>query len=213
MQQSQPFRPSSLHPREGNPLKHSLRKSKKNSPMSFCRRAGRTTTPPPPPPQRTPKRGAKQRGGGKTSRGEPPTENSFRPPPSPRYVPPPPNATSPTKSLTNFQNFPRATPSKTVFGGSPKWFPTGHPCEVLPPPPLFCPPPPFGSAQPAPSSLRSFVEASRAATQQNVVLRGCRCGTLGHSCEAAGTCRIAHSIRWPRPSFFSMHAMQRIGEG
>ena len=85
-------------------------------------------------------------GGGKTSRGEPPRKTVSDPPPSPRYVPSPPNVISLIKSLTNTQNFPQVTPSKTVFGGSPKMvFLTGHLCEVLPPPRCFAPP--FGSAQ------------------------------------------------------------------
>ena len=69
--------------------------------------------------QRKPKGGGKTAGGGKTSRGE---------------------SLSLTKSLTNSQNFPQVTPSKTVLGGSPKIVSDEPSLRGFAPPPLFCPP-------------------------------------------------------------------------
>ena len=96
--------------------------------------------------QRTPKGGGGKQpgGGGKTSRGEHPRKTvSDPPPPHLGTCPPPPNPISLIKSLTNSQDFPQVTPSKTVLGGLQEWFPTGHPCEVLPPPPPAVLPPPL----------------------------------------------------------------------
>ena len=77
----------------------------------------------------------RQGGGGKTAGGgwenlsrRPPMENSFRPP----------SPISLMKSLTNSQNFPQATPSKTVFGGSPKMAFKGPSSRGFASPPLFC---------------------------------------------------------------------------
>ena len=86
--------------------------------------------------------GAKQRGGGGQNLSRrTPTENSFRPTlTSVRPPPPPPNAIPLKKSFTNSQNFPQVSPSKQFSEGLHQWFPTGHPCEVLPPPPWVAPP-------------------------------------------------------------------------
>ena len=89
--------------------------------------------------------GAKKRGGGKTSQGDPPWKAVSDPPHLGTFCPPPPYSISLSKSLTNSQNFPQLASSESTFGGLEKWFPTGHPREVL-----FCGtfcPPPFGSAQ------------------------------------------------------------------
>ena len=88
--------------------------------------------------QRTPKGGAKQRGGAKPHK-ENPHGKQFPTPPSPRYIPPP-NVISLIKSLTNTQNFPQVTPSKTVFGGSPKMVSDGPSLRGFAPPAVFPPP-------------------------------------------------------------------------
>ena len=73
----------------------------------------------------------------------PPRKTVSDPPHLSTFPLPPPNAISLMKSLTNSQNFPQVTPSKTVFGGSPKMvFRRAILARFwLPPPPLFCPPP------------------------------------------------------------------------
>ena len=91
-------------------------------------------------------RGGQNSGGGQNLTRRTPTESSFRPPLTP-VRPPPPNVISLIKYLTNTQNFPQVTPSKTVFGGSPKMVSDGPSLRgFAPPSPVFCPPP-FGSAQ------------------------------------------------------------------
>ena len=91
----------------------------------------------------------RQGGGQKSGVGEnpmkrPPMKNSFRSP-SPRYVLPPPP--TPFLSLSPLEIPTQVTSSETISEGLQKWFPSGHPREVL----LFgtfcAPPPPFSSAQ------------------------------------------------------------------
>ena len=92
--------------------------------------------------QRTPKGGGGNRGGGggQNLTRRTPTENSFDPP-SPRYVPPP-HVISLIKSLTNTQNFPQVTPSKTVVGGSPNMVSDGPFLRGFAPARCFAPHPP-----------------------------------------------------------------------
>ena len=104
-------------------------------------------------PQRTPKGGGQNSGGGgaKPHEENPHGKQFPTPPHLGTSPPPPPNATSLIKSLTNSQNFPRVTPSKTVFGGSPKMVSDRPSLRGFAPPPLFCPPPLFRIIFPPPT--------------------------------------------------------------
>ena len=70
---------------------------------------------------------SKNEGGGPISTWTPPTENSSR------YILPssPHIPFSLLKSPRNSQSFPQVTTSETGFRGTPTWFPTRHPREVL----------------------------------------------------------------------------------